>query len=82
MTLQRHTYYGLIHHGIKTLLIDRVGHFTQREYQEYVENLSIKAVVLQGRGEINFHIVTKGVGDMFLSTVCRCFIQQMPEKDK
>ena len=37
MTLQRHTYYSLIHHGIKTLLIDRVGHFTEREYHEYLD---------------------------------------------
>jgi len=37
MTLQRHTYYSLIHHGIKTLLMDRVGHFTEREYHEYLD---------------------------------------------
>ncbi|WP_261882921.1 hypothetical protein [Vibrio pelagius] len=37
MTLQRHTYYGLIHHGIKTLLMDRIGHFTEHEYHEYLD---------------------------------------------
>ncbi|MBW3694760.1 hypothetical protein EK599_03580 [Vibrio sp. T187] len=37
MTLQRHTYYGLIHHGIKSLLLDRVGHFTEAEYHQYLD---------------------------------------------
>ncbi len=36
MTLHRQTYYGLIHHGIRALLMDRVGHFTEQEYHEYL----------------------------------------------
>lgn len=36
MEIQRHTYYRLIHHGIKSLLVDRVGHFTELEYHQYL----------------------------------------------
>ncbi|WP_070965226.1 hypothetical protein [Vibrio sonorensis] len=36
MEIHRHTYYRLIHHGIKSLLVDRLGHFTECEYHEYL----------------------------------------------
>ncbi|MGR5069123.1 MULTISPECIES: hypothetical protein [Vibrio] len=36
MLLHRHTYYRLIHHGIKALLLDRVGHFTEERYHQYL----------------------------------------------
>ena len=36
MEIQRHTYYRLIHHGIKSLLVDRIGHFTEFEYHQYL----------------------------------------------
>ncbi|EHD2241232.1 hypothetical protein JRK37_002332 [Vibrio vulnificus] len=36
MTLHRRTYYGLIHHGMKALLLDRIGHFTEDEHHHYL----------------------------------------------
>ncbi|MCV3263398.1 hypothetical protein OGZ01_12450 [Vibrio harveyi] len=44
MMLHRaHTYYGLIHHGIKTLLLDRVGHYTEEEYHQYLNLMTGKS---------------------------------------
>ncbi|MGC9401684.1 MULTISPECIES: hypothetical protein [Vibrio] len=43
MDIHRHTYYGLIHHGIKTLLVDRIGHFTEAEYHEYLNVMTGKS---------------------------------------
>ncbi|GEM74610.1 hypothetical protein [Vibrio sagamiensis] len=43
MTIQRHTYYGLIHHGIKALLLDRVGHYTEEEYHQYLSLMTGKS---------------------------------------
>ncbi|MCW8334350.1 hypothetical protein J4N42_05635 [Vibrio sp. SCSIO 43135] len=43
MEVQRHTYYGLIHHGIKSLLVDRIGHFTEMEYHEYLALMTGKS---------------------------------------
>ncbi|MDN3698147.1 MULTISPECIES: hypothetical protein [Vibrio] len=43
MTVQRHTYYGLIHHGIKALLLDRIGHFTESEYHQYLDLMTGKS---------------------------------------
>ncbi|MGF1720538.1 hypothetical protein L4D20_10925 [Vibrio kyushuensis] len=43
MDIHRHTYYGLIHHGIKTLLVDRIGHFTEMEYHEYLNLMTGKS---------------------------------------
>ncbi|BBL88525.1 hypothetical protein VroAM7_11780 [Vibrio rotiferianus] len=43
MLMQRHTYYGLIHHGIKALLLDRVGHFTEDEYHQYLSIMTGKS---------------------------------------
>lgn len=43
MEVQRHTYYRLIHHGIKTLLVDRVGHFSEIEYHEYLNVMTGKS---------------------------------------
>lgn len=36
MSLHRRTYYGLIHHGYKALLLDRFGHFSEDEYHHYL----------------------------------------------
>ncbi|AUI86393.1 hypothetical protein BS333_08340 [Vibrio azureus] len=43
MTIHRHTYYGLIHHGIKALLLDRVGHYTEEEYHQYLNLMTGKS---------------------------------------
>ncbi|MDF2154262.1 hypothetical protein [Vibrio sp. CAU 1672] len=43
MLIHRHTYYGLIHHGIKTLLLDRVGHFNEYEYHQYLKLMTGKS---------------------------------------
>ncbi|NOH81597.1 hypothetical protein F0231_17805 [Vibrio sp. RE86] len=43
MEVQRHTYYRLIHHGIKSLLVDRIGHFTELEYHEYLNGMTGKS---------------------------------------
>jgi len=43
MLLHRHTYYGLIHHGIKTLLLDRLGHYTEEEYHHYLSLMTGKS---------------------------------------
>ena len=43
MMLHRHTYYGLIHHGVKTLLLDRVGHYTEEEYHHYLNLMTGKS---------------------------------------
>ncbi|WP_047043639.1 hypothetical protein [Vibrio mexicanus] len=43
MDIHRHTYYGLIHHGIKSLLVDRVGHFTELDYHEYLSLMTGKS---------------------------------------
>ncbi|MEF1269826.1 hypothetical protein QTO03_07145 [Vibrio campbellii] len=43
MMLPRHTYYGLSHHGIKTLLLDRVGHYTEEEYHQYLNLMTGKS---------------------------------------
>ncbi|MEZ8823202.1 hypothetical protein AB4259_02385 [Vibrio amylolyticus] len=43
MDIYRHTYYGLIHHGIKSLLVDRIGHFTEMEYHEYLSLMTGKS---------------------------------------
>nr|WP_220457531.1 hypothetical protein [Vibrio marinisediminis] len=34
--MNRHTYYGLIHHGIECLLIDRLGQFSELEFPQYL----------------------------------------------
>ena len=34
--MNRHTYYGLIHHGIECLLIDRLGQFNELEFPQYL----------------------------------------------
>lgn len=36
MLLHRHTYYRLIHHGIKALLLDRAGYFTEERYHQHL----------------------------------------------
>ncbi len=43
MELHRHTYYHLIHHGIKSLLVDRIGHFTEMEYHQYLNLMTGKS---------------------------------------
>ncbi|MEF1290033.1 hypothetical protein [Vibrio sp. M260118] len=43
MEVQRHTYYRLIHQGIKCLLVDRIGHFTELEYHEYLNGMTGKS---------------------------------------
>ncbi|WP_367986724.1 hypothetical protein AB2S62_09010 [Vibrio sp. NTOU-M3] len=43
MELHRHTYYHLIHHGIKSLLVDRIGHFTETEYHQYLNLMTGKS---------------------------------------
>lgn len=43
MEVQRHTYYRLIHAGIKSLLVDRVGHFTELEYHQYLNGMTGKS---------------------------------------
>ncbi|WP_428798329.1 hypothetical protein [Vibrio kasasachensis] len=34
--MNRHAYYDLIHHGIKSLLTDRMGQFSEPEYPQYL----------------------------------------------
>ncbi|MDE1334269.1 hypothetical protein [Vibrio aestuarianus] len=36
MDMHRNTYYDLIHYGIKELVIDRIGHFSEVEYHQYL----------------------------------------------
>lgn len=43
MEIHRHTYYGLIHHGIKSLLVERIGHFTEMEYHQYLSVITGKS---------------------------------------
>ncbi len=43
MEVHRHTYYRLIHHGIKSLLADRLGHFTEIEYHQYLNVMTGKS---------------------------------------
>lgn len=43
MEVQRHTYYRLIHHGIKSLLVERVGHFTELDYHQYLNSMTGKS---------------------------------------
>ncbi|KII75602.1 hypothetical protein [Vibrio renipiscarius] len=43
MEMKRHSYYHLIHHGIKTLLVDRIGHFTELEYHQYLNMMTGKS---------------------------------------
>ena len=43
MEIHRHTYYRLIHHGIKSLLVDRIGHFTEHEYHDYLNYMTGKS---------------------------------------
>ncbi|WP_117234586.1 hypothetical protein [Vibrio maerlii] len=43
MHSQRQTYYNLIHHGIQELLMDRLGHYSENEYHQYLDMLSGKS---------------------------------------
>ena len=43
MEVQRHTYYRLIHQGIKSLLVDRVGHFSDMEYHQCLNVMTGKS---------------------------------------
>ncbi|HCH1192776.1 TPA: hypothetical protein NKP78_004870 [Vibrio parahaemolyticus] len=43
MLLHRHTYYGLIHHGIQALLLDRIGRYTEEEYHQYLSLMTGKS---------------------------------------
>lgn len=43
MEHHRHTYYRLIHHGIKTLVQDRFGHYSELEYHEYLNVMTGKS---------------------------------------
>ncbi|MDN3609741.1 hypothetical protein ACODM8_18370 [Vibrio ostreicida] len=43
MNIHRHTYYRLIHHGIKSLLVERIGHFTENEYHDYLNHMTGKS---------------------------------------
>ncbi|TOL96289.1 hypothetical protein CGH88_08240 [Vibrio parahaemolyticus] len=43
MLLHRHTYYGLIHNGIKALLLDRIGRYTEEEYHQYLSLMTGKS---------------------------------------
>ncbi len=43
MEVHRHTYYRFIHHGIKSLLVDRLGHFTEIEYHQYLNVMTGKS---------------------------------------
>lgn len=36
MNINRHTYYGLVHKGVKALLEDRMGFFDDDEYRNYL----------------------------------------------
>ncbi len=36
MKINRHAYYGLVHKGVKALLIDRMGFFDEDEYRNYL----------------------------------------------
>ncbi|RJX70163.1 hypothetical protein DZ860_13480 [Vibrio sinensis] len=43
MDIHRHTYYRLIHHGVKSLMVDRIGHFSEMEYHEYLQSMTGKS---------------------------------------
>ncbi len=43
MDSYRHTYYRLIHHGMKSLLVDRMGQFTELAYHEYLYMITGKS---------------------------------------
>lgn len=43
MTMQRHIYYSLIHHGIETLLQDRMGYFDEAAYHRTLRTMTGKS---------------------------------------
>ncbi len=42
MLASRKTYHNLIHHGVKALLLDRLGHYTNEEYHQYLSLMTGK----------------------------------------
>ncbi|WP_321464014.1 hypothetical protein [uncultured Vibrio sp.] len=36
MLASRRIYHSLIHHGVKALLMDRIGHYTEEEYHQFL----------------------------------------------
>lgn len=46
MIIHRHTYYSLIHHGVKALMLDHLGHFTEIEYHQYLDRMTGKSSCL------------------------------------
>lgn len=43
MLPSRDTYRSLIHHGIKALLLDRIGHYSENEYHQYLNLMTGKS---------------------------------------
>ncbi|MDA0147812.1 hypothetical protein [Vibrio sp. LaRot3] len=43
MELERQTYYHLIHLGVKSLLVDRMGHFNNDEYHHTLNIMTGKS---------------------------------------
>ncbi|WP_260259212.1 regulatory protein GemA [Vibrio intestinalis] len=43
MELERQTYYHLIHLGVKSLLVDRMGHFNEDEYHQTLNVMTGKS---------------------------------------
>lgn len=43
MTMQRHIYYSLIHHGIETLLQERMGYFDEAAYHRTLRTMTGKS---------------------------------------
>ncbi len=71
MKLKRHTYYGLIHKGVKALLLERFGFYNDDEYRNYLGLLmgktSCKAMT---DAELN-HLIEHLKGEGFLENVKR-----------
>ncbi len=43
MDINRHAYYGLIQDGVKELVVERLGHYSEQEYHQILTSMTGKS---------------------------------------
>ncbi len=70
MDINRHTYYGLIHDGIKELVVERFGHYSEQEYHQILNSMTGKADCFLMSNEELAHTLEHLKTEGYLSESC------------
>ncbi|MGP8307651.1 hypothetical protein [Vibrio sp. YIC-376] len=65
----RQTYHRLIHHGVKALLLDRVGYYTEEKYHQYLSLMTGKTSCFSMSDEELAATVDNLLGEGYLEEV-------------